>query len=199
MHETHFLKLLDKMYKYETDPTRTVGATERTRDAGRMDGRRDGRTGGVKPIYPPTTTMFGGYNQHQNNTYVRIHTFRMTLYTLHNEPKNTQSKDDLHTCMTHCLHQKMTSHVIVQCIVWPDNCNRKLVQSANSLDINFIYHDIQDLVIQEWLIHFSVRGFIIHSWTYFQMEFQRIFFFIIWLMIIKCSFLVPKPMLNYHQ
>ena len=38
------LKLLDKMYKYEMDPSRTVGATERTRDAGQRDGRTDGRT-----------------------------------------------------------------------------------------------------------------------------------------------------------
>ena len=45
VHETHLLMLVDKMYKYEMDPTRTVGATERTRDVGRMDG--------VKPIYPP--------------------------------------------------------------------------------------------------------------------------------------------------
>ena len=44
LHVTHFLKLLDKMYKYEMDQTRTVEATERTRDAGRTDG--------VKPIYP---------------------------------------------------------------------------------------------------------------------------------------------------
>ena len=29
------------MYKYEMDPTRTVGATERTRDAGRTDGQTD--------------------------------------------------------------------------------------------------------------------------------------------------------------
>ena len=35
------LKLLDQMYKYEMDPTRTVEATKRTRDAGRTrDGRR---------------------------------------------------------------------------------------------------------------------------------------------------------------
>ena len=38
---THLLKLLDKMHKYEMDPTRTVGATERTRDAGRTDGRTE--------------------------------------------------------------------------------------------------------------------------------------------------------------
>ena len=37
LHATHLLKLLGKMYKYEMDPTRTVGATERTRDAGRME------------------------------------------------------------------------------------------------------------------------------------------------------------------
>ena len=30
LHATHLLKLLDKMYKYEMDPTRTVGVTERT-------------------------------------------------------------------------------------------------------------------------------------------------------------------------
>ena len=40
---THFLKLLDKMCKYEMDPTRTVGATERTRDVGQMDGQRTDR------------------------------------------------------------------------------------------------------------------------------------------------------------
>ena len=48
LHGTHLLKLLDKMYKYEMDPTRTVGTTERTRDAGRTDRRTDW----VKPIYP---------------------------------------------------------------------------------------------------------------------------------------------------
>ena len=59
------------MSKYEMDPTRTVGATERTRDAGRMDGRTDRQTDrrtdrrtdrqtdGVKPIYPPTTSLSG--------------------------------------------------------------------------------------------------------------------------------------------
>ena len=58
LHATHLLKLLDKMYKYEMDPTKTVGATEWTRDAGRTDG--------VKPIYPPpppTTSLCGGYNE----------------------------------------------------------------------------------------------------------------------------------------
>ena len=42
------MKMLDKMYKYEIDPFRTVGATELTRDAGRTDERTDE----VKPIYP---------------------------------------------------------------------------------------------------------------------------------------------------
>ena len=30
------------MYKYEMDPTKTVGATERTQDVGQTDGRKDG-------------------------------------------------------------------------------------------------------------------------------------------------------------
>ena len=47
---THLLRLLDKMYKYQIDPTRTVGTTERARDAGRTDGQMDGQTDGVKPI-----------------------------------------------------------------------------------------------------------------------------------------------------
>ena len=46
LHATHLLKLLDKMYKYEMDPTRNVGATEQTRDAGWTDGQTDRRTDG---------------------------------------------------------------------------------------------------------------------------------------------------------
>ena len=42
LHATHLLKLLGKMYKYEMDPTRTVGATERT--CVMWDGWMDGRT-----------------------------------------------------------------------------------------------------------------------------------------------------------
>ena len=37
----HLLKLIDKVYKCEIDPTKTVGATERTRDVGRTDGRTE--------------------------------------------------------------------------------------------------------------------------------------------------------------
>ena len=50
LHATHLLKLLDKMSKYEMDPTRTIGATERTRDAGLTDGRTDGRSETNIPI-----------------------------------------------------------------------------------------------------------------------------------------------------
>ena len=46
LHATHLLMLLHKMYKYEMNPTRTVGATEQTRDAGQTDGRTDGWTDG---------------------------------------------------------------------------------------------------------------------------------------------------------
>ena len=56
LHATHLLKLLDKMYKYEMDPTRTVEATERTRDPGRT---RDGQTE-WNQYTPPTTSLCGG-------------------------------------------------------------------------------------------------------------------------------------------
>ena len=48
------------MYKYEMDPTRTVGATEQTWDAGRMDGQTDRQTERVKPIYPQQLDCAGG-------------------------------------------------------------------------------------------------------------------------------------------
>ena len=44
LHATHILKLLHKVYKYEMDPTRTVGARERTRDVGRTDGQSETNT-----------------------------------------------------------------------------------------------------------------------------------------------------------
>ena len=41
------------MYKYEMDPTRTVGATERTRDVGRTDGQSETNI-------PPNNFVVGG-------------------------------------------------------------------------------------------------------------------------------------------
>ena len=46
LHTTHLLKLLDKMCKYEMDPTRTVDATERKQDVGQTDGQTDRQTDG---------------------------------------------------------------------------------------------------------------------------------------------------------
>ena len=55
LHVAHFLKLLDKMYKYEMDPTRTVGGH------GVRDGRTDGRTDGQSDTnMPPTTSLCSG-------------------------------------------------------------------------------------------------------------------------------------------
>ena len=71
LHATHLLKLPDKMYKYEMDPTRTVHATEGTRDAGRTDGR----TNWVKPIYPPTTSLCGVYKNSTGNSGGLSHTW----------------------------------------------------------------------------------------------------------------------------
>ena len=56
LHATHLLIFLDKMYKYEMDPTRTVSATERARDTGRTDGQMDG----VKPVYAQQLHCAGG-------------------------------------------------------------------------------------------------------------------------------------------
>ena len=50
---THLLKLLDKMY---IQPELWV----LQRGDGMRDGWTDRRTDGVKPIYPPTTTLCGG-------------------------------------------------------------------------------------------------------------------------------------------
>ena len=57
LHRTDLLGLPDKMYKYEMDPTRTVGTTEWTPNVWQTDEeterRTDRGTDGVKPIYPP--------------------------------------------------------------------------------------------------------------------------------------------------
>ena len=55
LHTPHLLKLPDKICKDQMDPTRNVGATERTRDAGRTDGQTDGRTE-WNQFPPPTPT-----------------------------------------------------------------------------------------------------------------------------------------------
>ena len=58
LHATHLMKLLNKVYKYEMDPTRTVDATERTCSGHRMqDGWTDGRS---ETNIPPTTSLWGG-------------------------------------------------------------------------------------------------------------------------------------------
>ena len=67
LHATHLLKLFDKMYKYEMDPTRTIGATERTRDTWRTqdgcgtDGRTDEQTDGWSETnIPPNNFLVRG-------------------------------------------------------------------------------------------------------------------------------------------
>ena len=57
LHATHLLNLLDKIYQYEMDPTRTVSATERKWSAGWMDGQMDGRS---EPNIPPQQLCCAG-------------------------------------------------------------------------------------------------------------------------------------------
>ena len=49
------------MYKYQMDPTRTVCATERKRDAGRMDGQMDGEQSETN--IPHNNFIVRGYNE----------------------------------------------------------------------------------------------------------------------------------------
>ena len=84
------------MYNYEMDPTKTVGTTERTQDAGQMDGLTDGRTETNIPC-PPTTLLCEGYNQeirlyHHWNRYLRD----MTIKSIKNNDAANWSSDFLH-------------------------------------------------------------------------------------------------------
>ena len=64
-HTTHFLKLIDKMCKYEMDPANVVKDTERTRFGLQTDRRMDK----VKPVYPirgPLQFRWPDYDQMQD-------------------------------------------------------------------------------------------------------------------------------------
>ena len=54
------------MCKYEIDPTKTVGATERKRDAGQTDGWTNGRKEWNQYTPPPPTTLLCGGYENQN-------------------------------------------------------------------------------------------------------------------------------------
>ena len=64
LHAVHLLKLLDKMCKYEMDPTSIVEDTEQTRFCPQTDRRLDRGMDKVKPVYPPFNLRGwkGGYN-----------------------------------------------------------------------------------------------------------------------------------------
>ena len=59
---THFLKLLDKMCKYEIDQASIVEDTEQTLFCPQTDGRTDRRTRWNQYTIPPSTSLSGGYN-----------------------------------------------------------------------------------------------------------------------------------------
>ena len=60
LHATHLLNLLDKMCKYEMDPTSIVEDTELTRFCPQTDRRTYGQTDKVKPLYPPFNFVEAG-------------------------------------------------------------------------------------------------------------------------------------------
>ena len=64
------LKLLDKMHKYQVDPTKIVGATERPQDA---DGRTDRRTEWNQYTRPLQRTLLcGGYDNSFQQHFSKI-------------------------------------------------------------------------------------------------------------------------------
>ena len=70
LHATHLLKLLDKMCKYEMDPTSIVEVTERTRFCPQTDGKTDRRTNGRtdgrttwSQYTPLSTSLKRGYKE----------------------------------------------------------------------------------------------------------------------------------------
>ena len=76
---TLLLKLLDNMYKYEMDPTRTVGATERMRDR-RTDGWTDGRS--ETNIPPKQLHCVGGIITKVHHNAIRPDVFWDNLNTV---------------------------------------------------------------------------------------------------------------------
>ena len=89
LHTTHFLKLLDKMCKYEMDPMSILEDTERTRFCPQTDRRTDrqtdrrtdGQTDKVIPVYPPINFVeAGGIIIHLQ---VRTTTFQPSTSHLH--------------------------------------------------------------------------------------------------------------------
>ena len=133
LHATHLLKLFDKMYKYEMDQTWTVGATERTRDAGRtQDGRRrERRTDGVKPIYPPTTSLCGGIMRKTSQS------MPVTPNGLHSNQKYTHTGnpykaalpfqthecvvESVRKCMADWINEWRMSEGVIGCVIeWVD-------------------------------------------------------------------------------
>ena len=50
----------------------------------RTDGQTDRQTDGVKPIYPPTTSLFGGYN-YTCICFISLHWYNIGAYVIHND------------------------------------------------------------------------------------------------------------------
>ena len=76
LHATHLPKLLDKMYKYEMDPNQNCRRYRADMWCGMDTGRTDRRTDGVKPIYPPTTSL---YNKVEFSNQVKADIFNWLI------------------------------------------------------------------------------------------------------------------------
>ena len=111
LHARHLLKLLDKMYKYKMDPTRTVRTTERTMDARQTqtDGqtewnqytpqqlRCDIGTGEIIQLTQLMAPSASDANQKNMGDYITKVYQELLIYP---EQNNAQQKN-VHT-LTHC-------------------------------------------------------------------------------------------------
>ena len=153
LHGTHLLKLLDKMYKYEMDPTRTVGPTEQTQDAGRTDGPTDG----VKPIYPPNIFVVWGYNSLWGG--IITHSLRHKYCSIHTLLKKKAKKNENIFFATlywkiFCLPQSFED------TVGPVPCSVQSIPGTHPTNRILIKFEIQSKFGVLWLKIWSQRNFV---------------------------------------
>ena len=150
IHPTHLLKLRNQMSKHEMDPTRTVGATERTRDAGQMDGRTE-----WNQYTPPTTSLCGGIMMVTLLTHINV--TRPQWVKKKTLPKSTWL-DDSFACpaLLGCGMYRALPHHSVNIHNHPTNLLRTPLTftptHAHSYSQQHIHHTVNNTLIPSTLI-----------------------------------------------
>ena len=132
LHETHLLRLLDKICKYEMDPISIIEDTDRTwfcpqtdrRTDGRTDQRTDGQMDKVKPVYPPFNFVEVGasvYTTHYSNgiSVIKKPSVRGSLlYTTHYSHGISVIKKNIFK--VYFRHRSTTSYATVCLASWQE-------------------------------------------------------------------------------